>query len=238
MSAAGRRAAGLRFAAGRLAALAALLAPGLAAPALAGGEWVEIGLEVSLPPRVPTVPGERVLVAMFRANDHERLDLGLEMARWARREIARSTDLRVIDVPPPPIPEQRPEKLAVNDVFWKRLGEDFRADIIVSGVVDYRIEDLSGFVTRDDEDPVTLQTVRRTVYTERRGFKLKVELFVIQGDNGALLLADSWTEERVLDGTAAEDLQMFYESLEMAKDDQRAVFLPMTIREPRYLWLE
>jgi len=80
--------------------------------------------------------------------------------------------------------------------------------------------------------------VRRTVYLERRGFKLKVELFVLKGDNGALLLADTWSEERVLDGTAAEDLQMFYDSLEMAKDDQRAVFLPMTVREPRYLWLE
>ncbi|MCU0253199.1 MAG: hypothetical protein MUE47_01545 [Acidobacteria bacterium] len=219
-------------------ALAALLAAALAvAPAAAGG-WEEVALDVVLAPRVETQPGERVLVAMFRANDHERIDLGLEMARWARRELARNTDLEVIDVPPPPIPEQRPEKLAVNDVFWKRLGEDFRADLIVSGVIDFRIEDQSGFITKDYEDPVTLQTVRRTVYTERRGFKLKVELFVIKGDNGALLLADTWTEERVLDGTAAEDLQMFYDSLEMARDDQRSVFLPVTVREPRLLWLE
>lgn len=230
-----------RFAAGAPVApfaLATLLAAALAAaPATAAG-WEEVALDVVLAPRVETQPGERVLVAMFRANDHERIDLGLEMARWARRELARNTDLEVIDVPPPPIPEQRPEKLAVNDVFWKRLGEDFRADLIVSGVIDFRIEDQSGFITKDYEDPVTLQTVRRTVYTERRGFKLKVELFVLKGDNGALLLADTWTEERVLDGTAAEDLQMFYDSLEMARDDQRSVFLPVTVREPRFLWLE
>jgi nucleotide-binding universal stress UspA family protein len=229
--------AGARAALVWLAPAAALLALLHAAPVAAAG-WEEIGFEVSVPPRVETSPGDTVLVAMFRANDHERIDIGLEMARWARREIARSTDLRVLDVPPPAIPEQRPEKLAVNDVFWKRLGEDFRADIIVSGVVEFYVEDQSGFVTRDYEDPVTLQTVRRTVYLERRGFKLKVELFIIKGDNGALLLADTWSEERVLDGTAAEDLQMFYDSLEMAKDDQRAVFLPMTVREPRYLWLE
>jgi len=237
LTAHGALAAGSRAVLVSLASAAAVLALGGAAPA-AAAEWEEVGLEVSLPPRVQTSPGETVLVAMFRANDHERIDIGLEMARWARREIARSTDLRVLDVPPPPIPEQRPEKLAVNDVFWKRLGEDFRADIIVSGVVEFHVEDQSGFVTRDYEDPVTLQTVRRTVYLERRGFKLKVELFVLKGDNGALLLADTWSEERVLDGTAAEDLQMFYDSLEMAKDDQRAVFLPMTVREPRYLWLE
>ncbi len=210
----------------------------LQAPPAVAGRWEEVALEVSVPPRIETSPGETVLVAMFRANDHERIDIGLEMARWVRREIARSTDLKVLDVPPPAIPEQRPEKLAVNDVFWKRLGEDFRADIIVSGVVEFFVEDQSGFVTRDVEDPVTLQTTRRTVYLERRGFKLKVELFVLKGDNGALLLSDSWSEERVLDGTSAEDLQMFYDSLEMAKDDQRAVFVPMTVREPRYLWLE
>ncbi|MBP1611946.1 MAG: hypothetical protein H6Q01_609, partial [Acidobacteria bacterium] len=87
MSARGVLAARTRAVLVSLAAVAAVLCLGPAAAA----EWEEVGLEVSLPPRVQTAPGETVLVAMFRANDHERIDIGLEMARWARREIARST---------------------------------------------------------------------------------------------------------------------------------------------------
>lgn len=202
------------------------------------GEWKEIGLDVAVPPRIETTPGQTVLVARFRANDHERIDIGLEIARWVRREVARRTALRALDVPPPPIPEQRPEKLAVNDAFWRQLGEDFGADIIVSGVAEYEVTDRSGFVTVDLEDPVTFQTVRRTRYVERRGFRIKLEVFVLQGDNGALLDANSWSEERIVDGTSAEDLQMLFDSLELAADDLRGTFVPTTVKEPRFIWVE
>lgn len=215
-----------------------ILAGLVAGTAAQAGEWKEIGLDVAVPPRVETKPGQKVLVTIFRANDHERIDVGLEIARWVRREIARRTALRPLDVPPPPIPEQRPEKLAVNDAFWKQLGADFGADIIVSGVAEYEVTDRSGFVTQDLQDPVTYQTVRRTRYIERRGFRIKLEVFVIQGDNGALLDANSWAEERIVDGTSTEDLQMLFDSLELAADDLRGMFVPTTVKEPRYIWVE
>ena len=209
-----------------------------AVPALAG--WKEVPVDVSVAARLNFEPSDKILVALFRANPHPRLDMGLEISQWVRREIARQTPFTVLDVPPPPIPEQRPEKLAVNDVFWRRMGEDFHADVIVAGVAEYRIEDRSGYVTRDVESPITGQTVRQTVYAERKGFHLKIEIFFLKGDNGALLLTDTWTEDRTLDsGTGqGEDLQELYDMLDQMRPRLRGALLPTKLQQPRFIWVD
>ncbi len=225
-----------RHAAARAAVLPVLLLLS-ALPALAG--WKEVPVDVAVAARLKLDPSDKILVALFRANPHPRLDMGLEISQWVRREIARQTPFTVLDVPPPPIPEQRPEKLAVNDVFWRRMGEDFRADVIIAGVAEYRIEDRSGYVTRDVESPITGQTVRQTVYAERKGFHLKIEIFFLKGDNGALLLTDTWTEDRTLDSGSGqgEDLQELYDMLDQMRPRLRGALLPTMLQQPRFIWV-
>jgi hypothetical protein len=218
---------------------ALLLVALVATTAPAWAEWEEVAVRVPLPPEIDVSAGERVLVALVRSNDHPRFSPGLEITRWMRREIAQKTALDVIGGPPPPIPEQRPEALAVNDLFWRQLGEDFDADLIIAGVATYLIEDRSGFVSQDRIDPRTGQTVRRSVFEERNGYQLRIQVFFIKGDNGALLHSDTWTEERIIaETTAQEDLQVLFLLLETMEDDLRAVLLPTEIREPRFVWVD
>lgn len=221
-----------------LVTLTALLATS-AAPCTMAGDWKQVAITVPVPARLQTSPDDRVLVALFRSNDRDRFYPGLEISRWARRELALGTPLTVIDIPPPPIPEQRPEVLAVNDAFWRQLGEDFDADLIIAGVARFEKQDRSGFVTRDQRDPVTGQTVRRTVYAEQWGYELTLEVFFLKGENGALLHEDRYTAERVLlSEQPQEDLQMLFFLLETMTDDLRAVLVPTTRSEPRYIWTE
>ena len=201
-------------------------------------KWEEIAVEVSVPPKLKLPPREKLLVAMFRANDHERLDIGAEIAEWIRRDLERKTELDVLDVPPPPIPEQRPENLAVNDIFWNQLGEDFGADIIVAGVAHFVIDDRSGFVTQDLQSPLTGQTIRRQVFQERRAFNLRVEVFFLKGDNGALLHHDIWNEERVVAAEGQEDLQNLFDLLDAMTPSLESVFITTSVREPRFIWVE
>ncbi len=212
----------------------ALATPAL--PALAG--WKQIPVDVAVPARIETEPGQRTLVALFRGSGHERLDVGLEITQWMRREIARQTALAVLETDPPPIPEQRPEALVMNDPFWRRLGEDFKADLIVAGIAEYLVDDRSGFVTEDVISPVTGQTVRRSRFAERRGFALRVRVFFFKGDNGALLHSDVWNESRILEGGAAEDLQQLYELLDAMRVHLRATVLPTKVQQPRFIWVE
>lgn len=212
------------------------VALGIAGSAQAG--WKEVPIEVVVPPRIETRAEDRVLVAKVRAGDHERLDIGAELTRWLRRELARGTPLAVLDVPPPDLPEQRPEVLAVNDTFFRRLGAQHRADLIVAAIAELKIEDRSGFVTRDVESPITGQMVRSSEFVERKGYRLKIDVFFLKGDNGALLLKDTWQEDRIVESQGAEDLQALFELMELIKDDLLAVLRPVKLREPRYIWVE
>jgi hypothetical protein len=204
----------------------------------AAADWERLPIEVTFPAVVESEAGDRLLVALARGNEHPRIDVGREVTRWIRRELARATALNVLDVPPPPIPEQRPAKLAVNDVFWKRLGEDFEADLIVAGVCDFITEDRSGFVTRDRIDPMTGQMIRDTGFAERTGYRVRLEIFVLKGDNGALLHSDVWERERIVEGPMREDLNAFLFALEDLVPELRGLFLPTRLQEPRYIWVE
>lgn len=211
----------------------------LASGAVALAGWEQVTIRIPVEPKVRTAPDDRVLVTLFRAGDHPRFVPGLEISLWLRRTLERSTPLRPLDVPPPPVPEQRPERLATNDAFWKQLGEDFGADLIIAGVGRYEREDRSGFVTRDLVSPVTGQTVRRTVYEERYAYRLSLQVFFIKGDNGALLHEDTWTAEQVLRAEEPqEDLQMLHLLLESMRSELLAVLIPTRRAEPRLIWTE
>lgn len=201
--------------------------------------WDRLPIDVSIPASVEWDTGDRILVAAVRGTQHDRIDVGTEVTRWIRRELSRGTALSVLDVvPAPAIPEQRPEMLAVNDLFWKRLGEDFEADLIVAGICDFSTEDRSGFVTRDRIDAITGQMVRETVYADRTAYKLRLEIFVLKGDNGALLHTDIWTLERIAEGPLREDLHVLLAALGELLPDLRGVFVPTTLKEPRYVWID
>ncbi len=209
----------------------------LAAPCWAG--WEEVSVSINLPPKLETEPEQPVLVTRMRATAHPFLDVGLEVSRWIRREIGRETALEALDVRPPPIPEQRPQQLAANDRFWRRLGDDFGAELIVAGIVTYSDEDRSGYVNEDIVSPRTGQTVRRSRFANMRGFRLQLEIFFFKGDNGALLHHDIWKKELVAGSEQVpDDLTVLYELLETMKDDLLAVLLPTRLRQPRYIWVE
>lgn len=203
----------------------------------AGAGWKQVSVDIAIAPLIATEPGEKILVAMFRSPSRGDLDVGLEVSRWVRREIGRQTALQVLDVPPPEIPEQRADRLATNDAFWRQLGRDFGADIVVAGIAEYRVDDRSGFVSEDVESPMTGQTVRRTRYAERRGYLLKLDIFFFKGDNGALIHREAWSEERVVEGTA-EELQQLFDLLEMMRVHVQRTLLPGKMQEPRYIWVD
>ena len=70
------------------------------------------------------------------------------------------------------------------------------------------------------------------------GFRLKLQVFFFKGDNGALLHDGIWSDERVMEGAEPEDLQVPYELLDTMADDLRAVLLPVTIKQSRFIWVE
>jgi len=219
------------------AALAALMTLLVAAhPALAGS--IEVGVDLPVPARINTRNVKTILVARFLAPEHASVDVGKEIVRWVRRELAKGTRFQILDVEPPALPEQPIADLLRNDVFWKHLGEEFGADLIVSGRAVFTTADRSAFVQEDAISAVTGQKIRRTRFVEREEYGLETNLWFFKGANGAFLYEDTFHNRQVYEGKSNDALQIFFNLADRLVPDLVGVVAPQRRTESRFIFDE
>ena len=139
-------------------------------------------------PRAFVTAFDRVLVAGFlgdSAPDHGRqIDTTEETGRLLRMALRSRAALSVIDsrrvhVPPVDYKGSNSEEFVFNDVaFWKRLGEEYREPLIVTGTVVFK---------RAGSQSAERQIGPRTVTVFRPRFKLGLRLVFISGRTGEIL---------------------------------------------------
>jgi hypothetical protein len=220
------------------AILSAALAFALAAPAGLAGGTVEVGVELPVPARINTRSVRTILVAQFLAPEHASVEVGKEFVRFVRRELHKGTTFEILDVEPPALPEQPIEDLLKNDIFWKHLGEEYGADLIVSGRSVFTTADRSAFITEDIISPVTGQKVRRTRFAEREEYALEANLWFFKGANGAFLYEDTFRNRQIYEGKSNDALQIFYSLAERLTPDLVGVVAPQKRMETRYIFDE
>src|SRR5437867_3853857 len=123
---------------------------------------VQVQVTLPLPERIDMTGISNILVTrLVLENDNPKVDLNREMVSLLRRELRKKTSLKVLDVEPPPLPEQSLEELVANSSFWKDMGEKYGADLILTGSLRYAISDRTGFVHEDVISPLPGQRARR-----------------------------------------------------------------------------
>ena len=140
----------------RIAAVGIALLPGLA---LAG--VTEVKLKLPLKPKLQIAGDEKIAIAPFvignngeRKNDRaSKVDVQSEFQRYLRKQLTKNTKLKLVDVPQTRLPGTDMKSLEANRDFWKDLGAKTGADYIVSGVVDFDINDKSGYRTEEYVSP-------------------------------------------------------------------------------------
>jgi len=211
-------------------------APSTAAPAK-GGKPMEVQIGVPVAPPLDVEELESVLVASFLAHESSFLDINRELVRLLRGELRKRTRLNVIDaVPPPAIPEQRPDDLVVNAEFWKHLGREYDADLIVSGTVAYSRRDVSGFRDVDVVDPATGQKVRQTRLVEEEEFSYVVDVFFLDGETGALLHRDRIPRSVRFRNLMNDPIHAFYEIGESIGDEVMSAVVARVRSETRTIF--
>ena len=161
------------------AACAALFALLLAAsPAAAGVSQVR--LKLPLKPRLPLRGNEKIALAPFiivteaeRARDKRlaNVDLQAEFHRFLKKQVDKKTKLEVIETPPDlKLPTQNLAELGRSTEFFRSIGTTTGAEIVVSGSLEFRVEDRSGYKTEEYISPINQQTYYRQVYVEQTGF--------------------------------------------------------------------
>jgi hypothetical protein len=208
-----------------------------AAPSKGKGKAIRVTVLLPVPPRMDTTGYRTVLVARFLADESASVDVPREMVRFVRSKLRKDQDLEILDVvPAPEIPEQTLDDLVANDEFWKYLGREYGADLIVSGVVKYDRRDHSGFQDMDRVDPMTGQKVRNSEFVEQERFSYSVDLIIMGGSSGDLVYRDRLQRSSVYRGSNNDPITAFYDLSESLTDDVMAIVEPRTRQDDRFIF--
>jgi len=196
-----------------------------------------IPVELPLPERINMTGIESVLVTrLVLLTDNPKVDLNKEMVGLLKRELRKRTSLRVLDVEPPPLPEQNLDELVKNQSFWKDMGEKYGADLILTASLGYEVSDRSGFVQEDYISPVSGQRIRRTRFADREGFAMDFHVYFLRGRTGELAFDDKFSEDSTLDGRGNDPLTVLFGMFDHIEPDVMGIIAPKQKVESRVIF--
>jgi hypothetical protein len=227
----------------RIAAVAVAALIPLAA--LAGVQ--EVKLKLPLKPKLAISGDEKIAIAPFvianngeRKNDRAaKVDVQGEFQRYLRKQLLKTTKLRLVDVPPPVrLPGTEMKKLEANRDFWKALGQRTGADYIVSGVLDFDIADKSGYKTEEFISPADGKTYYRQVMIETTGFVFDIDIAVFNADTGEKILEDNFRDFKEFDQRNYDEILGLFENLRSLETQLVGIFVPQETSASRYVFTE
>jgi len=134
------------------------------------------------------------------------------------------------------VPEQLFSDLIANREFWKYLGREYGADVIVSGVMLYDRRDASGFRDVDVVSPTTGQKVRQSQFVEEERFGYELDIIFVDGATGELLFRDRLQRSARFRGTQNDPITAFYELSESIAPDLLAIVKPRSREDVRFVF--
>ena len=221
---------------GALALLPALLfLPGSLALA---DRPVNVRIKLPVAAKMDSQGMRRILVGGFLHNDSPVLDIEGEMVDLLRQELDKFSDFVILDDPAPSLPEQRLPDLKENALFFQAIADDFRADLIISGQVIFGSVDRSGFVTQEYISPVSGRRTIRSVYVDRVGYTLKLDLIFVRGSDGTVLYDTTLLQDEIVNMDEGDALGVFFHLADRFRATFLGILLPMSRTETRYLFTE
>jgi hypothetical protein len=200
---------------------------------------VRVTISVPVPERIDMTGVRRVLVTRLVVDQEvPQFDLGKELVELIRRDLRQRARLDMIDVDPPPLPEQPLPDLLANTGFWRRMAEQYGADLILTGQTFFKVADRSGYVQVDAISPLTGQRVRRTQFVEREAFILDLRLFFLRGTTGELLHEEHVNGEDTYTGQGTDRLAGLFDLYAQMAEDIRGIVAPRLRQVQRSLFTE
>jgi hypothetical protein len=231
---------GRRFAAGA-AGLAVLLA------AACGSGSKEVKLKLPLRPKLAVTGRERISLAPFlvasklsdrkEAPKYKDLDLDAEFRRYLGKQLSRRTKMTVVPMPADvKLPTTVLKDLGENADFWRTLGSRTGADILVSGVVDFRVESKSGYRAEEYVSRIDGRTYTRQVLVESTGFTFDVTIMAMDGRTGAKLFQENFRDSKEKNRRAADELLGLFENMFSLENQLLGLFVAREREANRYVF--
>ncbi len=228
----------------RLLAAAALLAAG-AAPLLAG--VFETKIRLPLRPKLAVTGRERLSIAPFLVasrtsdvRDVQRVssvDLDAEFRRYLTKLLSKRTKMTLVAMPSDvKLPAAALRDVAENAPFWRGLGARTGADILLSGVVDFRVENKSGYRTEDYRSAIDGRVYTRQILVESTGFTFDVSILALDGRTGAQLFLENFHDQKEKPKRAADEMAGLFENLFSLEGQLLGLFVVREREANRYVF--
>jgi hypothetical protein len=207
---------------------------------------VEVRLRLPVRARIDLMDRKTVTLAPFLVISQEGeesierrgVDVEHEFNRYLRRLIRRNTKLKILDSGPVDYPTYDLEDLAEDSDFWRFVGERTQADLIVSGSLDFDVQDRSGYRTEEYISPFDGRTYYRQVLVEHTGYEYDIVMQVFDGKTGEQLYADNFKDFRQFEAERADPLAGMFENLYALEDRIAGIFTQKWVEASRVLFTQ
>jgi hypothetical protein len=215
-------------------------------PVVASAGVQEVKLKLPLKAKLAISGDEKIAIAPFvianngeRRNDRAaKVDVQGEFQRYLRKQLLKTTKLRLVDVPPTRLPGTEMKTLEANRDFWKSLGQRTGADYIVTGILDFDIADKSGYKTEEFVSPADGRTYYRQVLIETTGFVFDIDIAVFNADTGEKVLEDNFRDFKEFDQRQYDEILGLFENLRSLETQLVGIFVPQETSGSRYVFTE
>ncbi len=161
-----------------------------------------------------------------------------EFEGYLRRLLRRRTQLKYVEAPAIDYPTYDLVTLARDRDFWRVVGERASSDLILTGSLDFDVQDRSGYRTEEYISPFDGRTYYRQVLVEQTGFEYDIVMQVYDGRDGSLLHSDNFKDFRQFEGEGADPLAGMFENLYALEDRIAGVFAKKDVPTTRVLFTD
>ena len=215
----------------------------LGLPAALSAKKKEVRLTLPVRARLDLTNRSSLLAAPFLVVRQEgegriegsNIDVQREFERYLEKILRRDTDLRIIESGPIDYPTYDLRMLARDADFWKVLGERMQADLILTGSLDFDIQDRSGYRTEEYISPFDGRTYYRQVLVEQTGFEYDIVVRVFDGKTGEQIYTDNFKDFKSFEGERADPLAGMFENLYALEDRLLGIFVQKKVAATRIL---
>jgi len=207
---------------------------------------LEVKLKLPVKPKLSISGDEKVAIAPFvianngeKKNDRaSKVDVQSEFQRYLKKQMAKSTKLTLVDTPSTRLPGVDMKALEANRDYWKDLGRRTGADYIVSGILDFDINDKSGYRTEEYVSPADGKTYYRQVLVETTGFVFDIDIAVFNADTGEKVLEENFRDFKEFDQRNYDEILGLFENLRSMEQQLVGIFVPSETSASRYVFTE
>ncbi|HEX3108763.1 MAG TPA: hypothetical protein VHU41_06685 [Thermoanaerobaculia bacterium] len=224
----------------------ALFAVAVLMPLAAFAGVTEVKLKLPTKPKLQITGDEKIAIAPFvivanqeKRNDRAaKVDVQKEFQRYLKKQLGKSTKLHLVDAPQTRLPGTDMKALEADRDYWKQLGAKSGADYIITGIIDFDVNDKSGYKSEEYISPADGRTYYRQVLIESTGFVFDIDIAVFNADSGEKVLEDNFRDFKEFDQRNYDELLGLFENLRSLETQLVGMFVPQETSATRYVFTE